>query len=123
MGKLPLFHRQRCVDVEGGACIRQYHVLTDKRHIITKDSDENVAVWDVLTVWQSIKIFLVLYFIQFFIFLFLLVYYALFYCFPGNLTRLVLEKGTLSSCSRELNHHIPSPIPSTRLGISPCGST
>jgi len=70
MGKLPLFHRQRCVDVEGGACIRQYHVLTDKRHIITKDSDENVAVWDVLTVWQSIKIFLVLYFIQFLYFYF-----------------------------------------------------
>ena len=38
------------VNVEGGACIRQYHVLTDKRHIITKDSDENIAVWDVLTV-------------------------------------------------------------------------
>jgi len=36
--------------IEGGACIRQYHVLTDKRHIITKDSDENIAVWDVLTV-------------------------------------------------------------------------
>jgi hypothetical protein len=34
----------------GGASIRQYHVLTDKRHIITKDSDDNVAVWDVLTV-------------------------------------------------------------------------
>jgi len=38
------------VDVSGGACIRQYHVLTDKRHIITKDSDENIAIWDVLTV-------------------------------------------------------------------------
>jgi len=41
-----------CVESEGGACIRQYYVLTDKRHIITKDSDENVAVWDVLTVPQ-----------------------------------------------------------------------
>ena len=44
--------RYFCADLEGGACIRQYHVLTDKRHIITKDSDENIAVWDVLTVLQ-----------------------------------------------------------------------
>lgn len=34
----------------GGASIRQFHVLTDKRHIITKDSEETVAIWDVLTV-------------------------------------------------------------------------
>jgi len=38
----------------GGASIRQYHVLSDKRHIITKDSDDNVAVWDVLTVGSEI---------------------------------------------------------------------
>ena len=36
--------------VVGGASIRQYHVLNDKRHIITKDTDNSVAVWDVLTV-------------------------------------------------------------------------
>ena len=34
----------------GGASIRQYHVLNDKRHIITKDTKSNVALWDVLTV-------------------------------------------------------------------------
>jgi WD repeat-containing protein 48 len=34
--------------IKGGASIRQYLILTDKRHIITKDSDENVAIWDVL---------------------------------------------------------------------------
>ena len=37
----------------GGASIRQHHVLNDKRHIITKDSDDRVAVWDVLTVSAS----------------------------------------------------------------------
>jgi len=46
------------VNVEGGACIRQYNILTDKRHIITKDSDENIAIWDVLTV--RYQIFLIL---------------------------------------------------------------
>ena len=34
----------------GGASIRQYHVLNDKRHILTKDTDNNIALWDVLTV-------------------------------------------------------------------------
>ncbi|XP_077990017.1 WD repeat-containing protein 48-like [Glandiceps talaboti] len=34
--------------VKGGASIVQYHVLNDKRHILTKDTDENVALWDVL---------------------------------------------------------------------------
>lgn len=34
----------------GGASIRQYHVLNDKRHIITKDSEDHIAVWDVLSV-------------------------------------------------------------------------
>ena len=36
----------------GGASIKQYHVLNDKRYIITKDSEERVAMWDVLTVSQ-----------------------------------------------------------------------
>ncbi|KAI0242860.1 WD repeat-containing protein 48 [Lamellibrachia satsuma] len=35
--------------VEGVASIRKYHVLNNKRHILTKDTDENVALWDVLT--------------------------------------------------------------------------
>lgn len=34
----------------GGASIRQYYVLNDKRMILTKDTDDNVAMWDVLTV-------------------------------------------------------------------------
>ncbi|ELT97651.1 hypothetical protein CAPTEDRAFT_214334, partial [Capitella teleta] len=35
--------------IQGGASIRQYNVLNDKRHIITKDTDNNVAVYDALT--------------------------------------------------------------------------
>ncbi|KAL8578817.1 WD repeat-containing protein 48 [Nucella lapillus] len=35
--------------IKGGPSIRQYHVLNDKRHILTKDTDNNVALWDVLT--------------------------------------------------------------------------
>ena len=34
----------------GGASIRKYHVLNNKRHILTKDTDENIALWDVLAV-------------------------------------------------------------------------
>lgn len=37
-------------DILGGSSIRQYHVLNDKQHILTKDTDENVALWDVLSV-------------------------------------------------------------------------
>ncbi|KAL3891526.1 hypothetical protein ACJMK2_003786 [Sinanodonta woodiana] len=35
--------------IKGGPSIRQYYVLNDKRHILTVDTDENVALWDVLT--------------------------------------------------------------------------
>ncbi|KAI4463805.1 wd repeat-containing protein 48 [Holotrichia oblita] len=34
--------------IQGGAAIKQAVVLNDKRHIITKDSDNNVAIYDVL---------------------------------------------------------------------------
>ncbi|XP_052250140.1 WD repeat-containing protein 48-like isoform X2 [Dreissena polymorpha] len=34
--------------IKGGSSIRQYHVLNDRRHIITKDTEDSVAVWDVL---------------------------------------------------------------------------
>jgi WD repeat-containing protein 48 len=34
--------------IKGTASIKQYHVLNDKRYIVTKDSEENVCVWDVL---------------------------------------------------------------------------
>ncbi len=36
--------------IRGGASIRQYSVLNDKRHILTKDTENSVACWDVLTV-------------------------------------------------------------------------
>lgn len=34
--------------IPGGAAIKQAHVLNDKRHILTKDSNNNVALYDVL---------------------------------------------------------------------------
>ena len=45
------------VTVRGGASIRQYHVLNDKRHILTKDTENNIALWDVLTVSKIYWIF------------------------------------------------------------------
>ncbi|XP_048249973.1 WD repeat-containing protein 48-like [Haliotis rufescens] len=35
--------------IKGGPSIRQYYVLNDKRFILTKDTDDCVALWDVLT--------------------------------------------------------------------------
>ena len=32
----------------GGPAIRQYYVLNDRRHVLTKDTEENVALYDVL---------------------------------------------------------------------------
>ena len=34
--------------IVGGASIKQYHVLNNKRHVVTKDTDSNVAIYDVL---------------------------------------------------------------------------
>ena len=34
--------------IKGTASIKQYHILNDKRYVVTKDTDENVCVWDVL---------------------------------------------------------------------------
>uniref|UniRef100_A0A8C7SLU0 WD repeat-containing protein 48 n=1 Tax=Oncorhynchus mykiss TaxID=8022 RepID=A0A8C7SLU0_ONCMY len=34
--------------VTGGASIIQCHILNDKRHILTKDTNNNIAYWDVL---------------------------------------------------------------------------
>ncbi|XP_029499159.2 WD repeat-containing protein 48-like isoform X3 [Oncorhynchus nerka] len=34
--------------IKGGASIIQCHILNDKRHIVTKDTNNNVAFWDVL---------------------------------------------------------------------------
>uniref|UniRef100_A0A452DZ82 WD repeat-containing protein 48 n=1 Tax=Capra hircus TaxID=9925 RepID=A0A452DZ82_CAPHI len=36
--------------IKGGASIIQCHILNDKRHILTKDTNNNVAYWDVLKV-------------------------------------------------------------------------
>lgn len=36
--------------IKGGAAIKKYTVLNDKRHILTKDTDDNVAIYDVLKV-------------------------------------------------------------------------
>uniref|UniRef100_A0A8C9DP85 WD repeat-containing protein 48 n=1 Tax=Prolemur simus TaxID=1328070 RepID=A0A8C9DP85_PROSS len=36
--------------IKGGASIIQCHILNDKRHILTKDTNNNVAYWDILKV-------------------------------------------------------------------------
>ncbi len=36
--------------IQGGPALKYYHILSDKRHIITKDSNNNVVVYDVLQV-------------------------------------------------------------------------
>lgn len=36
--------------IQGGPALKHYHILSDKRHIITKDSNNNVALHDVLQV-------------------------------------------------------------------------
>ncbi|KAL1123372.1 hypothetical protein AAG570_002457 [Ranatra chinensis] len=34
--------------IKGGPAIRKFHILNDKRHILTQDTENNVAVYDVL---------------------------------------------------------------------------
>lgn len=36
--------------IKGGAAIKKCVVLNDKRHILTRDTDDNVAIYDVLKV-------------------------------------------------------------------------
>ncbi|XP_040156212.1 WD repeat-containing protein 48 homolog [Anopheles arabiensis] len=36
--------------IKGGAAIKRYHVLNDKRFMLTRDTDENVAIYDVLKI-------------------------------------------------------------------------
>lgn len=36
--------------IKGGPAIRKYCILNDKRHILTQDSEQNVALYDVLKV-------------------------------------------------------------------------
>ena len=38
--------------IEGAPSIKQYKVLNDKRHVLTRDSDGHVALYDVLYVSQ-----------------------------------------------------------------------
>ena len=40
------------ITIRGGPSIKTYTVLNDKRRIVTKDTDENIAVYDVLKVNQ-----------------------------------------------------------------------
>ena len=40
----------------GGASIIQYHILNDKRHILTKDTSNHVSYWDVLKVVALLSI-------------------------------------------------------------------
>ncbi|KAJ8893603.1 hypothetical protein PR048_006203 [Dryococelus australis] len=36
------------LSIKGGPAVRHYHILNDKRHILAKDTDSNVMVYDVL---------------------------------------------------------------------------
>ncbi|VDK80538.1 unnamed protein product [Litomosoides sigmodontis] len=40
--------REPDITIPGASSIRQHVVLNDKRHVVTKDTDDNVAMWDVL---------------------------------------------------------------------------
>lgn len=42
--------------IPGGAAIKQAVVLNDKRHILTKDTNSNVAFYDVLRVSRFIAL-------------------------------------------------------------------
>lgn len=49
------FHKVKYFLVSvGGASIIQCHILNDKRHILTKDTNNNVAFWDVLKVNRAV---------------------------------------------------------------------
>ena len=45
-----IFVKDHDMWIQGGPSIKHYSVLSDKRRIITKDTEENVAVYDVLKV-------------------------------------------------------------------------
>jgi WD repeat-containing protein 48 len=45
--QVPL-NTQPVMTIRGMPSIKQYHILNDKRFIVTKDTDDNVCVWDVL---------------------------------------------------------------------------
>lgn len=43
-----VLNTQPVLKIKGESSIKQYHILNDKRYIVTKDANENVCVWDVL---------------------------------------------------------------------------
>lgn len=43
--------------IKGGPAVRRYHILNDKRHILTQDTENNVAIYDVLKVSLLISSF------------------------------------------------------------------
>lgn len=44
---------QEIACIKGGAAIKKYTVLNDKRHIITRDTEQNVVIYDVLKVCKT----------------------------------------------------------------------
>lgn len=42
--------------IKGGPAIKTYAVLNDKRHVLTRDTEENVVLWDILKVTAAIQI-------------------------------------------------------------------
>jgi len=44
------FNQEPFRTLKGAAAIRKYHILNDKRTIITQDTEKNVSVYDVLKV-------------------------------------------------------------------------
>nr|CAB3267709.1 WD repeat-containing protein 48 [Phallusia mammillata] len=42
------YSEKPCYSIPGAACITQYKVLSDKRHILTQDTHNRVVLWDVL---------------------------------------------------------------------------
>jgi WD repeat-containing protein 48 len=42
---------QALMEIEGAPAIRQYAILSDKRHILTKDTKGHVHLYDALKVW------------------------------------------------------------------------
>lgn len=45
--------------IKGGAAVRRFEILNDKRHILTKDSEGNVTVYDVLKVSFDCNYFII----------------------------------------------------------------
>jgi hypothetical protein len=39
--------------IQGGPALKHYHILSDRRHIITKDSNNTVTIYDVLQVMTN----------------------------------------------------------------------